>query len=626
MTINFKSLLLSRLKSEFEIYLLMAVFGVWYLINIGGAMKGDETIFALQGYYLLKGNMSAEQFRPMSRYFYGLGMILFGRNTFGAKFFILILGILTIYLTYIVTKALTDRVKAFLASFILGIVPLYGDLSVSGLMDIILAFFVILLFFFVLRYLQTHDLVRRQRLLFIAGVLSVCTLSTKLYGVFFSLVVFLFLTYNEWGTIKTIQLLKRKNMVKRLKKNLILLPVFIVLGVLAGLIIRAQLGDFWENAGEKGRADVLNVLPEFLDNIVLDMNSSGAYGFFILVGIVLFFILWILCAFLMRESIRALIYLAKKKRLSERYHMLIYILGTLIGFLIIYSPFLHNPVTLFTQILLNQTIHLKQSSPKVVGGVLYDTSPWWSYLYWFYEYLGLMFVVGTIISLLYIGYKYFKKTDIAKEEKLLLLFTFVPFILLSALSLKTQNYFVILFPLFSIYMVVQVTSLVKRITVNLSMESLKSKANILSIAAIIVLMMLPGPLWMTIDDPSLGTDSGYDVVGELVIDYLNDNPDEDVRVIAFDVLSVEYYLPDDVLNKIEILPLFSDNFSKDILGRPYSYYPDEELYDLVLNNEIDILVDEPSGALDRSSLVRNYVAENITTITRINDEVFVYYL
>ncbi|UCC40814.1 MAG: phospholipid carrier-dependent glycosyltransferase, partial [Candidatus Aminicenantes bacterium] len=248
MTSDLKEKLLQRFKSEFEIYVLMVIFAVWYLLNIGRAMEGDETIFALQGYYFIKGNMPAEQFRPMSRYFYGLGQLMFGRNTFGAKFFIFILGIFTIYITYLVGKALSNRFYGFMAALIVGIIPLYGDLSVSGLMDIILAFFVMLLFFFTLKCYRTKDIIKKQRLIFLVGVLSICTLATKLYGVFFSLVVFLFLVHVEWKKISTIKLFKRKNMARRFKKNLFLVPVFVVLGLLFGLLVRVQLSDLWEDA------------------------------------------------------------------------------------------------------------------------------------------------------------------------------------------------------------------------------------------------------------------------------------------------------------------------------------------------------------------------------------------
>ncbi len=276
--------------------------------------------------------------------------------------------------------------------------------------------------------------------------------------------------------------------------------------------------------------------------------------------------------------------------------------------------------------MLNQTIHLKQGSPRVVGGVLYDNAPWWSYLYWSYIYLGVMFIVGLVISLCYITYRFIKKESLAKGQNLLFFYTFVPFVLLSTLSLKVHSYFVVLFPLFSIFIVLQVTALVKRLCGSLSFKSIKSRAKLLSIGAIVILLLLPGPLWMTWDDPHRGYDSGYDTAGELVVDYANEHTGEDIRIIAYDKLSVEFYLPDNVLSEVEIISLFSDNFSMDILGRSYIYYPDEELYDMVLGNEIDMFVDEPMGAANRETLIRIYAAGNYTNMNQINEELIVYYL
>lgn len=622
---DLKDKFLSRLKNEFEIYILMILFGVWYFLNINRAMKGDETIFALQGYYFIRGNMQAEQFRPMSRYFYGVGQLIFGRTTFGAKFFIFLLGILTLYLTYKVCRAISNRVYAFLAAFIVGIIPLYGDLSVSGLMDIILAFFVMLLFYTTLITMRTNDIIKKQRLIFLVGVLSICTLATKLYGVFFSLVVFLFLIYIERKTIKTIKLFKRKNIIGKLKKNLVLMPIFVILGVLLGLLIRTQLSDLWNEAGEKGRADILDVAPGFLDNIILDMSSSAAYGFFIAIGVIILFILWIIWALVGRESLRILKCLAKKRKLDSKYNILIYLIGAVIGFVLIYSPYLGNPVTLFTQILLNQTIHLKQGSPREVGGVMYETAPWWSYLYWTYIYLGIMFVVGLIISLFYTGLRLLKKEKVEDQEKLLFVYTFIPFILLSLLSLKVHSYFVILFPLFSVYIVVQIKSIIERLAASSSQKILNQNTNKIPVFGIVFLMLLPGPLWMTISDPQLGHDSGYDVAGELVVEYVEQHTNGDIRIIVFDILALEFYLPDDVLDEVEIIPLISDNFSKDILGRPSIYYPEEELYALVLNDQIDMLVDEPDRVSGSDNSIRIFAVNNSTSIRYIDSDLAVYY-
>jgi 4-amino-4-deoxy-L-arabinose transferase-like glycosyltransferase len=625
MTSDLKEKLLQRLKNEFEIYILIIVFSVWYLLNIGGAIRGDESVFALQGYYFMKGNMPAEQYRPMGRYFMGLGQLIFGRTTFGAKFFVFILSILTIYLTYKVARVLSNRIYGFFPALILGIIPLYGDQSVSCLLDIILTFFGTLLFFFALKCFKIQDIIKKQRLIFLIGALSICTLATKLYGAGFSLVVFLFLVHVEWKKIRTIKLLKRKNIVRRIKKNLFLVPVFVILGVLFGLLMRAQLSDLWESAGEEGRADVLKLLPGFLDNIVMDMNGSQAYGFFIAVGVVLFILLWIFCALVGREILRILKYLAKKKALDEKYHVLIYMTGSIIGFLIIYSPYIINPVAFFANSMLVQTTHLQQGSPKEIAGVLYDRPPWWSYLYWTYIHLGMMFVVGLVISLVYTGFRFIKKENIGREYKLLFLYTFVPLVLLSALSVKSPSYFLILFPMFSIFMVVNFTLIVKRIVKTSSSEFFRTNAKMFSVTMIIVLLLIPGPLWMTLDNPQLGHDSRYDKAAELVTEYVNSNINETVYIIAFDTYSIEFYLSEQTRTRTKILPLYPGNYSKDQLGRLNIYYPENVLYNMTINGTIDLVVDELRFEEDTDNDIRNYVRAFAIRV-EIDNELVLYYL
>ncbi len=618
-------MLKNLIKCELEIYILMILFGIWYLLNIGGAIKDDEAIFALQGYYFFQGKMPAEQFRPMGRYFLGMGQLLLGRTTIGAKFFTFFLGIISIYLTYKVAGTISNRVNGFFAALIVGIIPLYGDLSISALMDIILTFFVLLLFFFALRMLKTEDVVRKQRLIFFVGFLCICTFSTKEYGVFFSLVIFLLLLYTEWKTIKTITLFKRQNILPRLRNNLLLIPIFIVLGAGFGLLARAQLSDFWSDAGEKGRTDILDVLPGFLDEIAQNMQSTSTYFFFIVLGIVLFMILWVIYALIGRESVRTIKYLLKKRDLERKYHLLIYVLGAIIGFVVVYSPYIWNPVVLFTQIILNQTIHITHTTPVEIGGAVYDKSPWWSYFYWTWIYLGLMFVIGLLISLFYFKIRLIIKDKMENHLKFLFVYTFLPFILLSGLSLKNQNYFVVLFPVFTIFIVISITSIIKKIVQLSKNRFISDKIMILQVAALVLLMLIPGPLWMTLDDPQRGWDSGYDTAGDLVAEYVREHPNMDVQIIAFDKLSVEFYLPDDVLSDVRVIPLFGDNYSKDILGRPYIYYTDEELLELVREGDVQMLFDEPQRDQDRENLVRRYAQSNSTSDIWINDELVVYH-
>lgn len=612
-----------RIKNEFEIYILMILFTIWFYSHIQGAIRQDETIFALQGYYFFKGNMTAEQFRPMGRYFFGLGQVIFGRTTFGTKFFIPLFSVFTIYLSYKTTKLLSNRVFGVFAGIIIVIIPFYGDHSVSGLMDIIMTFFVILLFYFALKYIKTEDMVGKQRYIFVLGFLSITTLATKLYGAFFSFTIFLLILYSHWGALRKIELFKFKNIKKRVRKNLFLLPIFMVLGVLFGLLIRIQLKDLWNNAGDLGRENVLGVLPEFMDDIVLNLDSSNAIIFFVIIGLVIFLLLWIIASLIGREIFRIFLSIYKKKALDRKYHVLIFLVGAVTGFIVIYSPYIHNPVSLFTQIILNQTIRTTSGAPRTIGGVSYENAPWWSYFYWTYVHLGLMFVVGLLLSIGYTIIRFIRKDRIKGEEKLLYLYILIPFILMSMLQVKSDYYYIMFFPLYSVFMVSAITSLVIRAMKSIKNESTEKYIRTIPVLSIVLLMFFPGPLWMTLDNPSLGWDSEYDTVGDMIIEGVNRYPQEDYTVIAFDTLSVEFYLPDDVLKKVTILPLFSDNFSQDIIGRPYIFIPDDELLNMSQNNKIHMMVDEPNRFVERESETRSYIFGNFTRIV-INENLVVY--
>jgi hypothetical protein len=412
-------------------------------------------------------------------------------------------------------------------------------------------------------------------------------------------------------------------MKKRFRKNLFLIPVFLILGALFGLLIRVQLKDLWDNAGDLGRENVLGVLPGFMDDIVLNMDSTNALIFFMILGLVIFFILWIMASLVGREILRIFDSIYKKRALEEKYHLLIFLVGAITGFIIIYLPYLHNPVSLFTQIILNQTIRTTAGAPRVIAGVSYENAPWWAYFYWTYFYLGMMFVVGLLISIVYSVLRIIKRENIKGEEKLLLLYIAIPFVLMSSLQVKTDTYYVMFFPLYSVIIVITIVSMIQRAVESSSSGSIKSKSRHISVLFLVLLMLLPGPVWMILNEPTLGWDSEYDTVGDMIINGVSTYPDEDYTVIAFDTLSVEFYLPDDVLKKVSILPLFSDNFSMDIIGRPYIFVPDEELLNMSQNDKIHMLVDEPNRFVERESQTRNYIFGNFTKV-EINEDLVVY--
>jgi hypothetical protein len=324
-----------------------------------------------------------------------------------------------------------------------------------------------------------------------------------------------------------------------------------------------------------------------------------------------------------RESLRTLRYLVKKRALDRKYHLLIYLIGAVIGFIVVYSPYITNPVILFTQIILNQSIRTTAGAPRVIGGVSYENAPWWSYFFWTYADLGLLFVFGLLIAIFYTLMRYIKKEGIEEEQNLMILYILIPFVLMSLLKVKSANYHVMFYPLYSTFIVVNISMIVNRALKSSKNEVIRNNIRIFPVLAMVGLMLLPGPLWMTIDDPHIGRDSGYDTVGDMVVEYINDHPFENVTVLAFDTLSVEFYIPDEDLKEVEILPLFSDNYSTDIIGRPYVFISDEKLLNMTQNNEIHILVDEPNRNVERKSETRIYIANHYIKIA-ITDALVVY--
>jgi len=258
--------------------------------------------------------------------------------------------------------------------------------------------------------------------------------------------------------------------------------------------------------------------------------------------------------------------------------------------------------------------------------VVYETAPWWTYLYWIYEYLGVAFVVGLAISVLFTAYGFIKRDKSAGERKFLFFYTFIPLLLLSALTMKNPNYFVMLFSLFTIFMVVQVKSLVELVVRSPPYKSATISTRILPVGVIVAIILLPGPVWMTLDDPGLGRDSGYDTAGELVTEYVDSNTDGLVYIIAMDRYALEFYLSGETLEDTEVIPLFSDDYSVDALGHPFTYYPESDLYNMTVNGTIDLVVDDPGEIEDSNNIIRNQVHSNATSTFMINDMLAVYYL
>ena len=187
----------NKVLGEIEIYCLLVILGFWYLTSLSGALSCDEVVYAKAGYSIINGNIYVNlEHPPLVKYFIGIAQLIFGTTSFAVRFPIVILGLLTIYITYQVGKLLHDRFTGFMSAFLLGGTYFFVTHLVSGMLDVPLAFFAVTLLFVTLKCIKTDNL--SQKHLFLIGFLSVCAIATKYYGVFFAIIPLGYLLVEQW--------------------------------------------------------------------------------------------------------------------------------------------------------------------------------------------------------------------------------------------------------------------------------------------------------------------------------------------------------------------------------------------------------------------------------------------
>lgn len=171
----------SLLGSGLGIALLVAGLAVWYATNLSGSFHVDETLYAQSGLAVFRGNPytnPTHAFAPTAKYFVGLGQVLFGRTTVGARAFVVGFGLAAVYLTYRLATTLRGPVVGLVAAFLLGTSYPFATQSVVAMLDVPLACFVVALTVVTLRWHRTRD---RAWLPFV-GVFAVAAATTKAYG------------------------------------------------------------------------------------------------------------------------------------------------------------------------------------------------------------------------------------------------------------------------------------------------------------------------------------------------------------------------------------------------------------------------------------------------------------
>lgn len=198
---SFRSVL-NFFGNEWEIYPVVLLFGIWYSTMIDGSFWNDEVIYVSSSASILNGNIFVNlEHPPLAKYIIAFFILIFGETNIAARSPSILFSMATIYLTYKVARLYTDRPRSVVTASLVGFSGVFISLSTQAMLDIYLAFFVILLFYLLLLYLKRMDYGdmapgTRKRWLILLGVFSAFTVLTKLYGIFFACVAFYIITRN----------------------------------------------------------------------------------------------------------------------------------------------------------------------------------------------------------------------------------------------------------------------------------------------------------------------------------------------------------------------------------------------------------------------------------------------
>jgi len=271
----------------------------------------------------------------------------------------------------------------------------------------------------------------------------------------------------------------------------------------------------------------------------------------------------------------------------------------LLTILLVYVPYLSDPMRSLDYMFDRNISHLEAGHAQTVAWKTYDYPPFWSYLFWIYE-MGAIYIIGLACSFFLIIYKLLKGY-LSRKEKVLLLYFLIPFISLSALTVKFPRYIIPLVPMMAVIVVFSLNRVIIGILERTDSMSLKipllDRPKIISVFAIgVIFMLIPSPYYHLRDDPEIGVDSGYEKVADKVLEIYEKNTMDEMNVLCFYAQILKYYLEDhlDIIN-ITYLKYYSSM--------------DEELEDLQ-DGVFDLVVDYRYQSRYSGQEIYRYIRDN----------------
>jgi len=186
----------------------------------------DEVYHARTAYEFLNGYPIYENTHPpLGKTIISLGIALFGMNPFGWRFMCAVFGILMVPLFYIFARRITGKRKYALFSALLICTGfMHYTLSRIATIDIIVAFFILLMFYFMYCFTANcrkgASLARQSFILLLCGISTGLAIATKWTGIYAAIGIAVLFFY-AW--IPSLQMIHSRS--KRLRN------IFSVLGV-----------------------------------------------------------------------------------------------------------------------------------------------------------------------------------------------------------------------------------------------------------------------------------------------------------------------------------------------------------------------------------------------------------
>lgn len=224
-------------KDKTKLYLLIFfIIGfVLRLINVLNAPTGiDASGHALQAIgFISSGKLTIwSQSTGLWHFLTDLSYKLFGLNDFGARFFVLVFGSLSIIMIFFVTKEMFGRKTGLIAAFLLAVSPFHISETIPE-MDAMTLFFVLLGMFIFVRALKQN----KKNLFLLAGIAIGTAMLVKLYSILYAPAFVLYAVYYSWK-----YKIDKKTMTKNVAIFLIAAFVFTLIPLVSNYLLYKDKG------------------------------------------------------------------------------------------------------------------------------------------------------------------------------------------------------------------------------------------------------------------------------------------------------------------------------------------------------------------------------------------------